>query len=288
MTIKRNRHLLIGCASLALAACGGGSGGSGAGTSFIPAPPPTPVTTPTSASNPLSAPPAGVTSTTDLASNGAIGEVRWNAALQAYEVEVPGYPDARVVSTSRGPYGEVGDLVAADGSTLPLVMLAWTGFQYTRLGHFASSNGSPSGGAFAFGVPTPAGAVPISGTATYSAQIDGVAYTSDGAAAWGLHGGATFNFNFAAGTLSGYIDPQLNGPMEVPALPRYTFTNTVFSAGSTTFSGGFDVVGPTPSYFQGQFTGPAAQELMAEFRAPYFDSFSNSWGELIGAMAGNR
>ena len=78
--------------------------------------------------------------------------------------------------------------------------------------------------------------------------------------------------------------------MESPPLPRYTFSQTVFSPGSTTFSGSFDFSGPTPSSFNGQFTGPNAQELMAQFTAPFrdWDAQENPtvWGVMNGVMVG--
>jgi hypothetical protein len=44
------------------------------------------------------------------------------------------------------------------------------------------------------------------------------------------------------------------------------FHETVFAKGSTTFSGNFDTVGlSTNTHFNGQFTGPNAAELMANF-----------------------
>jgi hypothetical protein len=222
-----------------------------------------------------------------LASIGVIGEVRWNAALRLYEVEVPGNSLAHIDPINRANFAETGNLVPADGSPNRGVVQAWTGLNYTRYGHVTAPDGY-AGGAFAFGVPTAPGGVPISGTATYSAQLDGAAYGPNGVPVWGLYGSATFNFDFAAGTLSGHMNPVLNGPMDVPPLSQYNFVSTVFSVGSTTFSGAFDVVGPTPSSFKGQFTGPSAQELMAGFRAPYFDTFSNTWGELKGVTAGKK
>jgi hypothetical protein len=226
----------------------------------------------------------GVTSTTDLAAIGALQDVRWNAEKGAYEVEVDGTA-ARVLPTTAGPAGGAGNLIAADGSTVGSIM-AWTGFEYTRVGHVTAAEAGGPTGAFAFGVATPAGGVPTTGSATYDATIDGHA------GSWDLDGTAQFQFDFGAGKLSGYMDPHTNGPMESPPLPRYNFAQTVFAPGSTTFSGSFDVTGPTPSSFQGQFTGPQAQELMATFRAPFLDwdanGVLNSWGVMEGAIAGRR
>ncbi len=254
-----HKLLLASTGALSVSACGGGGN---AAIDFIPPPPAAPAQVISSAS-PLRSPPNGVTSTTDLSSIGILQDVRWNAQTQMYEVQIAGTA-AHIVPTQAASFAEVGNLVAGDGSTLGTVQ-AWTGYQYTRVGHVTSAQPGGAGGAFAFGVATPIGSVPITGTADYEATIDG--HAGD----WGLYGTAQFQFDFAAGRLSGTMDPHTNGPMESPALPRYTFTQTVFSAGSPTFSGSFDIAGPTPSSFQGQFTGPNAQELMATFKAPFLD-----------------
>jgi hypothetical protein len=275
--------LLASALSLAIAACGGAGGGTNS-TGPAPSPPPAPAPqTPSSSFAPLSAPPAGVTETTELASYGVIDNVRWNASSQAYEVTFSGQAATIEAILPAAPYAQAGRLRAFDGTLLPPTLQAWTGLAYTRSGYVTGSDN-----AFAFGLATPAGGVPVTGMATYTADLTGGAFTPEGTAVWGLYGSAKLNFDFAAGTLGGYMDPHLNGPMETPEVPRYNFVNTIFSPGSTTFSGSFDAAGPTPSSFEGQFTGPAAQELMATFRAPYFDSFSESWGEIRGVMAGKR
>jgi len=283
------RSWLVGAASLSfvLTACGGGGEGNVAST---PPPPPPPVVSPTvSASNfPLSAAPAGITSSVDLTSIGALQSVRWDADAKAYELQFDGYSGVRTKVTDSAAFAEGASLIAADGSPVPYVMQAWTGYSYTRFGHLTPTDASAKGdgGAFAFGVATLPSGVPLTGSATYDAEIDGHAGN------WGLYGTAQFQFDFAAGTLSGYIDPHTNGPMESPVLPRYNFTDTVFSRGSTTFSGSFDVAGPTPSSFTGQFTGPNAEELMATFTAPFLDWDANevpsNWNVIEGVIVGKR
>jgi len=232
---------------------------------------------------PLSVAPEGVATTTALASIGSLQGVRWDSAANAYQVTFDGV-GARIGAGNTGNYAQVGDLIASDGSTLSH-LLAWTGYSYTRIGHVDSSADHP-GGSFAFGLSTASGSVPTIGSATYDATIDGHA------GAWDLYGTAFFQFDFGAGTLSGYMDPHTNGPMESPALPRYTFTETVFAPGSTTFSGSFDVKGPTPSSFKGQFNGPHADELMASFKAPFqdWDAQENPtvWGVMEGVIAGKK
>lgn len=264
-------------AALTLGACGGGGGG----VNSTPSPP---VTVPTAAppATPFGDPPKGVTTTTSLATLGGFQTVRWNADLKAYEVQIDGASGRLVTGDATGRFGTV---TTTNGSYRVSTFADAVAFDYTRYGNVVRSPNGPSQ-AFAFGLATPAGAVPTTGSATYDAQITGHA------GGWDLYGTAQFQFNFRAGTLAGFMDPHTNGPMESPALPRYTFTQTVFSPGSTTFSGSFDFVGPTPSSFSGQFTGPGAEELMASFTAPFrdWDAQENPtvWGVMEGVMVGRR
>lgn len=278
MSRQRLCAILLACAASTLSACGGGGGRIEVAS--IP-PPPTPPPPPPAASDPLLAPPKGVTATTQLASIGAFQDVKWNADLAAYEVVIDG-ASGKIVA---GPMAH--NIVGADGSARYTVStIAQPTFEYTRIGEVETLPDYSNPRAFAFGVPTPAGSVPTTGNATYDAQVTGQA------GSWPVYGTAQFQFDFGAGTLSGYMDPHTNGPMESPPLPRYTFSQTVFSPGSTTFSGSFDFSGPTPSSFNGQFTGPNAQELMAQFTAPFrdWDAQENPtvWGVMNGVMVGRR
>lgn len=290
MRLQLGGKLLATCAcALMLSACGG----SDQGVASTPPPPVTPTPPPaipaTAASAPLGEPPSGVTTSTSLASIGIVSDVRWNATLHAYELTIDGVSGARVSPNPAANFGQTGTIVKPDGTTLGI--RAWTGFSYTRYGSVYNLGGSVRDDFFAFGLPTPAGAVPVTGTASYQAQIDGGAYDASNNLRWDLGGTATFDFDFAAGTLSGKMTPELLTAWDTPpplSHPVYQFTNTVFSQGSTTFSGSFDLAGPTPSSFQGQFTGPSAQELMASFMAPYFDASFNGWGQLRGVMAGKH
>jgi hypothetical protein len=287
----RSRHFL---AAMPLALLVSACGGAGSGVSSVTPPPPapgspgTPSTPATSLAStaPLANAPEGVTATTDLEVGGVIDHVRWNATLKAYEVDVAGLSGLQVVPLHAESFAQAATLKDGNGPVPGLTMQAWTGYRFTRSGYF---NGlGPGENAFVFGVATPAAGVPTTGNATYRAELTGQALNNQGQAEWGLYGLATFNFDFAAGSLGGHMDPVLNGPMEVPPVPRYDFTDTHFAVGRTSFSGAFSVAGPTPSSFQGQFTGPHAEELMASFRAPYYDSFSGKWGEISGVMAGKR
>ena len=288
-----NLRKALGASALALAvcACGGGGGGGASVASIPPAPVVPPPPAPPILEGALINPPSGITSTTDFATVGSALQIRWNASAKAYEVTVPQIGSGSVVQTFFGPYGASGKLIGGDGSKLSDVF-ALKPYAYTGIIEFLKSPELPNTSGYypvsAFGALTPAGAVPTAGSATYAAVLDGRA------GPYWLYGSASLQFDFGAGTLSGHMDPILNGPYSAPALPRYNFTQTIYSSGSTSFSGSFDVTGPTPSSFSGRFTGPNAQELMASFQAPFLDdpilpdpSVPN-WGVMEGVMIGKR
>ncbi len=94
-----------------------------------------------------------------------------------------------------------------------------------------------------------------------------------------IEGTASLLFNFGAGQLSGHFDPvyfYLGGMGKSSPLGQYGFVNTVYSAGSTTFSGQLSNPSVTGvGSFDGMFTGPNAQELMSSWSAPYHDPITN-------------
>ena len=69
---------------------------------------------------------------------------------------------------------------------------------------------------------------------------------------------------------------------------KYDFTQTVYSSGSTTFSGKFVVPGlpNADSSFAGVLTGPGAAEPMARFQAPYL--FNGQQGTMFGVWVGKK
>jgi hypothetical protein len=160
---------------------------------------------------------------------------------------------------------------------------------YTTFGeYFDYDFTSAPAGVFAFGTATPSGAVPTTGSATYDAIVAGM--TLDQFAV--VHGTATLQFDFGAGTLAGSMSPTIYSETYGPytSLGIYTFTNTVFGIGHTTFSGDLSRPGlSTLGSFNGLFTGPAAQELMARWTAP-FESPDNPGfiGEMFGVWVGKK
>ena len=107
-----------------------------------------------------------------------------------------------------------------------------------------------------------------------------------------IGGTATLQFDFAGGTLSGHFNPVLSdlyGSSQT-ALGQYTFVNTVYGIGSTTFSGGLSHSNPAlTGAFNGLFTGPNAQEMMARWTAGYFIQGVTSQPEtMFGVWVGKR
>ena len=158
---------------------------------------------------------------------------------------------------------------------------------YTTMVNYDASGMSPEPfGWLAFGTPTAAGAVPVAGSASYSAMVRGSSLDGNGY----ILGSATLDFDFAAGQLSGHFTPDylpLSGMGETYALGRYDFVNTIFGVGSTAFSGGLShSTLPYSGSFNGLFTGPAAQELMARWTATFRDPLTNQDSTMFGVWVG--
>jgi hypothetical protein len=167
-------------------------------------------------------------------------------------------------------------------------------YQYTKLATVFENGWGTQTGQFAFGLPTAVGDVPKTGSASYDAKVWGQGSTPalQGGQYYEVTGTARLNFDFAAGALNGYMQTSLTGPTGSFDAPRYDFAQTVYSAGSTTFSGNFLVPGSSAdSHFSGQFNGPQAAELMADWRAPFADPTAPSgalWGTMSGVWIGKR
>ncbi len=315
MSKSLRERLLVACATCAVAACGGGGGGAGVRStppppatkicpdgSVIPAVQPCPTPPPPPASPPI------FTDVTESKAFEVLGleasrigtsaaalardnfSVRYNAANKNYLIDLPSTPEFLFESGREdesywhgfaytGSYsGTIVD-VFKPRSTNPEIQLAYTSFATTS-GYYESQFGF-----VAFGQATPESGVPLTGGATYNALIAGS--TLDTGVP--VTGDASFQFNFGTGTLSGHMDPILRYNGLRTNLGRYDFVNSVFGIGSTTFSGRLSNSGTTNlGAFDGRFTGPAAQELMARWAAPYRNPSTQEWNEMFGVMVGRR
>ncbi len=303
--------LIIGTATVALAGCGGAGGG---GVQSMPnpitvAPPPPSSPSPPPSPPPLPTGPIGLQSNAPFATQAAhldasgfnIGsdavEFSYSSSDNAYTITVPHHSPGRLVTIGgNGSYNATGwthlqgthNQVQSQPVSAPVtVNLDWPGsstLTYTSVGEWAEGGAFPiNRGFFAYGIPTTAGDVPVSGAGTYTAAVRGM--TEDGTF---VGGSVALAFDFGAGTLSGAMKPVLY-PWDAYPLGTYTFRDTVYSSGSTTFSGAFIVPGSNaPSSFSGNFTGPQAAEFMASWRAPYVYSNGGPAGTMAGVWTGKK
>jgi hypothetical protein len=232
----------------------------------------------------------------------------YDAATNTYQIAVPDYAPGTLANTQyNGTAGEVATSTISqvtDGTSSTLqpvhvflpVPKAGDTYTYTSLGYWYGDLGTDPNGAamssegiFAYGIPTAASSMPISGSASYAATI--FAMDSAIGTSFPVFGDAQLSFDFGAGTLSGSMHPQIADDFDGFFVDYgvYTFKDTVYSTGSTTFSGKFDVpnLPGADSFFNGQFNGPNAVELMARFVAPYRLSDSQQ-GTLSGIWIGKK
>jgi hypothetical protein len=324
MRITRARSIMIGCSALGLAACGGGGGGVSA--QFIPSPPTPPTPTATVPIAPqhlglVSAAPFAVLSIGDTYTTDAAGQrsarlsgpaaqdvqFSYDAATNSYTISLPGFQAGTLADTGYG--GSAGQLATSSGSrvtagssnTLQPVIVSlfvpgssFSPYTYTSFGWWNGQTGVTATGdilrqegIFAYGIPTQPADVPITGSANYSAEVHGSIGPD-----WTLYltGTANLSFDFAGGKLSGSMHPGIFDTFDgiIMDFGKYDFTQTVYSTGSTTFSGKFIVpsLPDADSSFQGNFTGPNAAELMARFQAQYL--FNGQQGTMSGVWVGKK
>jgi hypothetical protein len=204
--------------------------------------------------------------------------IRYDAEGQYYEIQLPGSAVWERLT------GSSGDFITASGSGFGLIPNLAGVFTYSAAGFWNDSTSTRSGLVVA-GVATPSGAVPTTGSATYvGTLIGGSAETSVhptlGNLRTAVTGSINLAFDFGAGTLTGSASPILSYAAQVLNLPAITFTETVYSSGSTSFYGRFATSLPGPNGFSGRFTGPAAQELIGNFAFPYTSPVN---GQVYGA-----
>jgi hypothetical protein len=235
-------------------------------------------------------------------------KIAYSAADGRYAVTVPGSSEGTLVpKTGNGGWNGTSwinlessnsDLVNGAGQPQAAVVLDWPAsspYSYTSFGSWTGP--SPMGevrNVFAYGIPTAAADVPKVGNASYVGQIRGI---TNGEPPPGgsvqpildVFGTVSLSFDFGAGTLVGSMNPEIAPVWDAVSLGTYSFRDTVYSTGSTSFSGAFNVEGSSaPSSFLGSFTGPGGAELMANWLAPYRDPVSGIWGTMGGVWIANK
>lgn len=301
MNTSAIRSILL-VTAFSLASCGGGGGG---GVASIPpppvvpppapppAPPPPPPPTPPSVSAPLLIFP-GVTTSTQFATLGYQGS--FSAKNTAASVIASGFSASYDAAANNYvldvPVSQAGVLVSlSDGSTRltdpsnpgqiqPISFGASRStFQYTAFAYYQKQDDLVTAGWMTFGLPTPQSAVPVSGSAVYTAEAHGYGGGY-------IDGKATLNFDFGAGILSGTLD-LWDAEWDPSVFPRgsFVFANTVVGSGQASgqFSGELSGRGGDQhGSFNGILTGSSAQELMARWIATYPNSDAIMYGVWVG------
>jgi hypothetical protein len=257
-------------AALALAACGGG-GGAGGGVASLPAPTPPPTPTPTEApvQPPIPAGPIGLQSAAPfqvisayatpagglVAGPGGV-QFTYSPADNRYTITLPsGQPGQLVTTGGEGSYldgattwlhlsGTTNSITngSGPGTQDASVSLDWpssSDFKYTSSGRWYGPSSSALG-YFVYGIPTASGDVPLAGVANYAGSVSGLTSQLNQ-----VFGTVSLTFDFGQGTLSGVMKPNIAPVWDTVPLGNYTFRNTVYSVGSTSFAGAFQVSSST-------------------------------------------
>jgi hypothetical protein len=288
MIIKRLRPALLATA-IALAGCGGGGGG---GVASIPPPPVAPAPPPTqsaplvlvkSATTDQQFPVEGASyqsasTQTPMLGPGDQLQIRYVASSNTYEVQLPN-SQTWIGLTARSEYE------ASGGGVTVLRQFSddyGSVFRWSATGSFQ--------GVEAVGIPTAASAIPVSGSATYTAFALGSTSEVGGGKIMdrSVLASMILNFDFGAGSLTGRIVPELDPEWHDYPLDTLNFRDTVYSVGKTTFSGKFDTSLPGVNSFEGLFTGPAAQGVIGNFAFPYRSPLDGQTYQAGGAFVGKQ
>jgi len=211
-------------------------------------------------------------------------QVRYVASSNAYEVQVPGSSDWTAVSFALSPgpglndyFGDTARLWVRTGSGV-----SWS-YEYSALFEWDDSKDTIFGHE-AVGMATPSSGVPVMGSADYVGDLIGVSSEPHGDD-YLVAGTVNLSFDFAAATLTGQLEADLHQGFGSITL---NFSNTVYSTGSTTFSGKFDTDLTGVNSFSGLFTGPNAQELIGNFAFPYRSPNDNLVYQADGAFVAKK
>jgi hypothetical protein len=306
MAIRLRFALAVTLPCLLFAACGGGGGG---GIVSAPAPVPSPV--PTSSPSPPATSPSTSAAVTifpnptpqDYASLGAstrsagdgytpvqsdskLTDVSLDASAQAkirytaagyYEVQLPGAAYDRLIH-----YKGLDDPTPTNNffqpasstqnrATFITRRAASLGFSYTELASWSDTGRT---GYVAFGSPTPAAAIPVTGTATYKGVASGnvdLTYVDNlygGYYFTGIDGYTTLDIDFGRKSLTGSLELYVPDGMNPRPVGTYSTLPIPLVSGTNAFAGKFNTSLAGFNQFKGLFTGPAAQEAMGGWALP--------------------
>ena len=227
----------------------------------------------------------------------------YSAADQTYAIKIPGLERGRLALVDGNESFSSHSLSTSPSGTFQVVLSRPSAanpesLEYTSFGWWedpiytpipATLRGNITG-YFAYGVPTDPGDVPVSGSSTYKAVVSGVTSASAPLNVWYVFGTANLTFDFSKGALTGNLNLGVNpgGPGQ-QSYGNFQFVSTNYTVGATRFSGKFSMPGGVEDgFFEGQFTGPHASELMMRWLLPQSPPNVGSPGSLFGVLAGKR
>jgi len=224
------------------------------------------------------------------------------AADQTYQITIPGFERERLALLAKNGSGSTYALgttprplfsvwLARPGSADPqLLPLDYTSFGSWEDSCCSVGTHSNNTGYFAYGVPTDQGDVPLSGIRTYKAVVSGATSASAPMYVWWVWGTANLTFDFSKGALTGNLSLDVNpGGPGWGHYGNFPFVSTNYTVGATRFSGKFSMPGGVEDgFFEGQFTGPQASELMVRWLLPQSPPNVGSPGSLFGVLVGKR
>jgi hypothetical protein len=275
--------------ALTLTACGGG--GSDSHVNSTPPPPPPsgsasvvifPNPTPQTYTS------VGASAAGAFFDTGSLGSVSSSDADQPhiryttagyYEIQLPGKDwDGLIPHKGYLPPSENVFQPASSNNYFVIEQAKDKGYLYSELASW--SDDAQRYGTVAFGSSTLPGQVPQTGSATYQGIVGGSSdvvnsNSFDGNYRVSVAGSVDLNFNFGQGTLAGAITLILDD-YSPATIGTFAFKDTVFSVGSTSYSGKFDTSATGQNYFLGQFTGPNAEETIGAWALPFIFTTGSS------------
>jgi hypothetical protein len=207
-------------------------------------------------------------------------QVRYVESSNSYEVKIPGSDEWGGIhaSTLNSNYFQ-----GAATLSIPTINT-----QYSSL--VSWTDGATYSGFEAIGIATLAGAVPVTGSASYTGQLWGSTSETHSNSEVTIMGGVELSFDFGLGSLSGRISPSVFNYADYDdyTLAPISLRETIYSSGSTTFSGKFDTDLAGVNFFNGRFTGPHAEELIGDFALPYRSPIDGQPYQADGAFVAGK
>lgn len=294
-----------------------------------PSPTPTPTATPTPTPTPTSVPNSSVTdlhSNEQFAVRSVVDEVRFNIdgrysyegknGNQALTISYDAAAGRYTVTTSERSRSFVASDIAnaripgtnyyvkVDGPERDVLMLAtqprsgtvpnkYVGYGYWQHDLIENNIQNAHFNFFTYGFPSPATAIPRSGSAGWAIDLYGVA-TDSGFAPYILSGPGTFNIDFDTANFSAHVNVKLQDATTDEDKGTTNFWALGYVSGDGSFTGNATVYGGSAEFagpIEGRLYGPNGEELGATVTGTAYRGYGTdavSGKIFVGAITGQR